>query len=449
MKEKKDKKYTSEDIRVLKFPENVRTRPTMYISFLEMPGIYHLLKEAVDNAVDEFNAGHGKTVTIKISNTQGYVYVEDEGRGIPTDNPSKFYSIFNELHSGGKFDNNSYSNSSGLNGVGLSCINALSTKLSVLVSRNKTVKVSQFKQGILTVELADSKQPKKQGTVLQFYPDLEIFRIPKMDFDFSELSSYFRRLSFLNAGLEFKLTDIDNKKVYSFKSENGIQDYLNFLMKGDKVISNDVQYSGSSEDKKNTASIILNYTSEADEEVIRPFCNSIWNSEGGTHVTGFKMGLVLAFKNFIKEQNLIPKKADIVLEDISGEDIREGLVAIIDLKHSEPLYASQTKLQLTNRDTQGFIQKLTTDSIYAWLTKNLNEGKKLATKIIDNTISRKLVKKAKDSAKKSSILKSSKLSDCNGSDPTQNELWLVEGKLMPSLNLVNCWKPLRALRTTT
>lgn len=419
--------YTSDNIKTLHFPENVRTRPTMYISFLEMPGIYHLLKEAIDNSVDEFNAGHGKEIKIIVSNDSGYIYVEDDGRGIPSDNEKKFYSIFNELHSGGKFDNTSYSNSSGLNGVGLSCINALSNKLTISVSRKSITQACQFKRGILTSKLQEVEKTKKKksGTSLMFYPDLELFGIQKLEFDFKELNGYFRRLSFLNPGLKFILKNKDTNETYTFFSENGIKDYLEYLIKDGKVIDTDVYFEGN-DGKDNNVKIILNY-GDNDEETIRAFCNSIWNSDGGTHVTGFKMGLVIAFKNFIKEQNLIPKKAAITIEDINGDDIREGLVAIIDLRHQQPLYASQTKLQLTNRDTQGFIQKLTNDSLYRWLTNNLTEGRKLATKIIDNTISRKIVKKAKDSAKKSSLLKSSKLSDCNGHSKEDNELWIVEG----------------------
>jgi len=349
----------------------------------------------------------------------------------------------------GKFDHNSYSNSSGLNGVGLSCINALSNKLTITVSRKSETRTCQFKRGVLTSKLqrVEKEKKKKSGTSLMFYPDLELFGLEKLEFDFKELSGYFRRLSFLNPGLKFTLKNKDTDETYSFFSKNGIKDYLDFLMKDGKLIPTDVYIEGA-DNKDNSVKIILNY-SENDDEVIRAFCNSIWNSDGGTHVTGFKMGLVFAFKNFIKEQNLIPKKAAITLDDISGDDVREGLVAIIDLKHQQPLYASQTKLQLTNRDTQGFIQKLTNDNLYQWLTGNLTEGRKLAMKIIDNTISRKIVKKAKDSAKKSSLLKSSKLSDCNGNNKEDNELWIVEGKLMLSLNLVNCWKALRALRTTT
>ena len=328
----------------------------------------------------------------------------------------------------GKFDHNSYSNSSGLNGVGLSCINALSDKLTISVTRTKQSKACQFKRGILTSKLQsiENKTGRKSGTTLMFYPDLELFGLDKLDFDFQELNGYFRRLSFLNPGLKFTLENRDTKEVQTFLSTNGIRDYLNYLMKDGKIISNDVYIEGS-DGKSNNVKIILNYSESADNETIRAFCNSIWNSDGGTHVTGFKMGLVVAFKNFIKEQNLIPKKAAITIDDINGDDVREGLVAIIDLKHQQPLYASQTKLQLTNRDTQGFVQKLTNDSLYKWLTSNLSEGKKLALKIIDNTVSRKIVKKAKDSARKSSLLKSSKLSDCNGNNKEDNELWIVEG----------------------
>jgi DNA gyrase subunit B len=247
----------------------------------------------------------------------------------------------------------------------------------------------------------------------------------KMEFDFEDLSSYFRRLSFLNPNLKFTLKDYDNDKEHVFLSKNGISDYLNYLAKDNKVIRNDVYYEGV-DNKNNDVKIILNYT-DADDETIKAFCNSIWNSDGGTHVTGFKMGLVIAFKNFIKEQNLIPKKSDITIDDITGDDIREGLIAIIDLKHKDPLYASQTKLQLTNRDTQGFIQKLTNDDISEWLTQNLSDGKKLAQKIINNAISRKLVKTVKEKNKRSSILKSNKLSDCTGHDKEKCEIWITEG----------------------
>jgi len=345
----------------------------------------------------------------------------------------------------GKFDENSYSNSSGLNGVGLSCINALSTKLEIYIVRKNQKYNSQFQKGILTkkLKLIDKNVEKESGTTIKFYPDLEIFDIKEMSFDFEELSNYFRRLSFLNPKLKFILKDKDNDKIYKFYSKNGISDYLNYLVKNHKLIKNDLYFEGTDE-KNNSVKITLNY-SDDDEEIIMAFCNSVWNSDGGTHVQGFKFGLVMAFKNFISEQNLIPKKADITIEDINGDDIREGLVAVIDLKHKKPLYASQTKLQLTNRDTQGFIMKFINDSLSQWLVSNLTEGKKLAQKIIDNAISRKLVKIVKDKNKKSSILKSNKLSDCIGNDKEKNELWIVEGKLMLSLNLVNCWKTLRIL----
>ena len=431
--QKKD--YTSQNLSVLKFPDCVIKRPTMYLGRLEEEGVIHLLREIVDNSIDEFLAKFATTITIDISTKKDDVYfsVADNGRGIPSDNPAKFKSLFCELHSGGKFDNDSYSNSSGLNGVGLSITNAMSDILNVKVKRAGKQYEAQYESGYETIPLrVINNTTKGTGTEILFKPNLERFMLENMDNLSNEvISSYLQEMAFLNEGIKIDYTFNGKKTVYQYN--DGLKAFIEHIANKQPLLIKDFKFSGKDssggKDDKSVR-IELNWLeASSKEEMIKPYCNSIHNTEGGVHVAGLRMGLTTAIKKYISENNLITKKDSVELEEITGDDIRESLIAIIDLKHKSPLFSSQIKANLTNKDVNKFVSGVVSEGITQEFNINPALAKNLCRRFIENSKVRKAVKLSKEKIvkKSSGSLSATKLADCTSKERENCELFIIEG----------------------
>ncbi len=428
------KTYSSKDIKVLKFPESIQTRPTMYISDLGVLGLIHLLRESVDNSIDEFLAGYASDIKIRIKTKDTIsIEVEDNGRGIPIDDKKKFNSIFTSTHSGGKFDNESYSNSSGLNGVGLTITNALSDFLDISVKRDGKVYQAQYELGMQTfpLDVVDTTKTKKEtGTTIYFEPSMELLRIEEEDlveFKFETLRDYLQRMAFLNSGLKISL-DFDDKKVtYVFK--DGLQAYMDFLL-GDDSFTAKKSFMVEGKEKDKTISVTFNWLlGKNQDETVESYCNSIHTIKGGTHVEGLRTGLTTAVKRYVKEKNLITQKDNLEIGELSGEDIRDGMIAIIDLKHKDPLFTAQTKHEISNKDVRKFVSVLVADELSLVFNSDPTLAKQLCRKFIENAKIRKSGKLAKEkiNRKATSSMSSTKLSDCTGKNPKDLEIYILEG----------------------
>lgn len=429
-----EKKYDSSSIQVLEGLEAVRKRPGMYIGSTGPRGLHHLVWEIVDNSVDEALAGFCNQIDVEISVDNfgdNILTVVDNGRGMPTDihpktKVSATETIFTVLHAGGKFDNNSYKVSGGLHGVGASVVNALSQWLEVYVHRNGHIYRQRFEKGHPKTQLEIIGTTQETGTTVKFVPDKEIFK-ESITFDYETLRQRIQELAFLNKGLRLTIKDVrnpNNIKSGDYHYEGGLKEYVSFLNKGKKPLHSDIiVVEETIEDT--LIEIAFQYTEDYSCN-IKSFTNNITNNEGGTHEEGFRNSLTRILNNYGKNSNIFKKD-----ESLSGDDVREGLTAIVSCKISDPQFEGQTKTKLGNTEVRRIVSQAMSDKFEAYLLENPANAKMIIEKSLLALRARLAAKKAREATRRKSPLDSlgfaSKLSDCRTKDPQLAEMYIVEG----------------------
>jgi DNA gyrase subunit B len=424
----KDKVYGADDIQVLEGLEAVRKRPGMYIGDTTIRGYHHLVYEIVDNAVDEHLAGYCKTILITIT-ADGSLSVEDNGRGVPV-GPHKsgkdaMEVVYTVLHAGGKFDGGAYKVSGGLHGVGASVVNALSSRCQVESHKNGFQYRQVYHKGAPEGPVEKIGPTTKSGTTVTFKPDLEIFKEPGMAFDFNTLSNRFREMAFLNAGLHISLTDETTGKKADFQYANGIAEFVAYLNQSKKAIHSEVIYFRGEKDQVEVE--VAMQWNDSYSESIYCYANNINTHEGGTHLIGFRGALTRTTNTYAQQKNLLKD----FKESIEGEDIREGLAAIISVKVREPQFEGQTKTKLGNAEVKGIVESLVNDKLADWLDRNPSTAKNIVTKCVEAARARDAARKARDLTRRKTALDGGslpgKMADCQERDPAKCELYLVEG----------------------
>ncbi len=417
--------YGASSIRVLEGLEGVRRRPAMYIGGTSKEGLHHLVYEVVDNAVDEAMAGFGTEIKVSI-NKDGSVTVEDNGRGIPVDIHST-YKIpavevaLTKLHAGGKFDKKSYAISGGLHGVGISVVNALSKKLIVEVNRDGKVYRQEYSRGKPKTKLKVVGKSKNSGTKITFWSDDEIFSITNFDYKF--LETRFREIAFLNAGLKITLIDETKNEKEEFFAKGGLIEFVKWINKSKDVLHKPIYFK---RDVNGThIEVSVQYNSGFQENIFG-FVNTINTVEGGTHVSGFKTALTRVINDYAKKKNLLKSG------NLTGDDVREGLTAIISVKIPDPQFEGQTKTKLGNSEIKGFVDSAVTQLLGEFFEENPSVAKKVASKAIDSAKARLAAKKAKDLVRRKNAFSlgglPGKLSDCSTKKSENTELYIVEGE---------------------
>ncbi|OYU56066.1 MAG: DNA topoisomerase (ATP-hydrolyzing) subunit B [Chitinophagaceae bacterium BSSC1] len=435
--DEQNKNYGADSIQVLEGLEAVRKRPAMYIGDIGVKGLHHLVYEVVDNSIDEALAGYCKNIIVTI-HTDNSISVQDDGRGIPTamhtkEKRSALEVVMTVLHAGGKFDKNTYKVSGGLHGVGVSCVNALSTKLLVNVHREGKIFEQEYKIGVPQYAVREAGTSEKTGTYVHFWPDLTIFQ--ESVYKREILEGRLRELSFLNRRISITLTDLreldeagmPNSTV--FYSEGGIVEFVELLDKNGNrtpLIPSPLYVDGHDEASNVAVEVALTYNDDFKEHIFS-YVNNINTIEGGTHVTGFRQALTRVFKTYGDKQGLF-EKAKVTIE---GDDFREGLSAIISVKVPEPQFEGQTKTKLGNSEVSGIVQTTVARALEAFLEENPREAKNVISKIILAAQARVAAKKARDMVQRKTVLSGGglpgKLADCSERDPEKCELYLVEG----------------------
>jgi len=424
--------YGAGNIQVLEGLEAVRKRPGMYIGSTGERGLHHLVYEIVDNSVDEALAGHCTEIDIRILK-DGAVRVVDNGRGIPVDmHPTEKKStvevVLTILHAGGKFGGGGYAVSGGLHGVGSSVVNALSTRLDVEVKRQGNTYSMSFADGVPVKPLAKGGATDETGTTITFWPNASIFETT--DFDFETLRTRFQQMAFLNKGLSIAITDERSADRHeSFRYERGLEDYVQYLNSAKKIeVIHPEIISLESENKEKTISLELAMQwTTAYSESIHTYANTINTHEGGTHEEGFRAALTSLINRYARDKGLLKEKD----ENLSGDDVREGLTAVISIKLAEPQFEGQTKTKLGNTEAKSFVQKAVGDKLGDWFDSHPSEAKEIIRKAIQASAARIAARKARESTRRKGLLESGgmpgKLKDCQSKDPSVSEVFLVEG----------------------
>jgi DNA gyrase subunit B len=419
--------YTANEIQVLEGLEAVRKRPGMYIGSTSSRGLHHLVFEIVDNSIDEALAGFGNKINVIIHENNS-ITVIDEGRGIPVEPHPKMKIpavelVLTTLHAGGKFGGQGYKVSGGLHGVGMSVVNALSEWLEVEVSRENKIFHQRYEKGKTVSKLKVIGNTKKVGTKITFKPDTTIFE--EIVYDFDILAQRLRELSFLNKGLKIILKDERENKETQFFHTGGIIDFVKFINKNKDAINSKVIYFNDEKDKVQVE-LALQYTDTYTENILS-YANNIHTHEGGTHESGFKSALTRIVNDYARKQNLL-KEND---SNLSGEDIREGLTAVLSVKVPEPQFEGQTKTKLGNSEVRGIVESIVNESMTNFLEENPSVGKKIIEKAIFAARAREAARKARELTRRKNALESTtlpgKLADCSIKDPQFCELYLVEG----------------------
>ena len=430
--EKNTGQYSAESIKVLEGLEAVRKRPAMYIGDVGKRGLHHLVYEVVDNSIDEALAGYCTRVIV-IFNPDGSVTVEDNGRGIPVDihkeeKKPAVEVVMTLLHAGGKFDKGSYKVSGGLHGVGVSVVNALSEWLWVEVKRDGKIHRQDYKIGNAQNKLRTTGKAKKTGTKVCFYPDKSIFKTIKFEYDI--IAERLRELAYLNRGIEIILKDEREEGGESdrFKFKGGLRDFVKYLDENNNPLHNKV-ITVQKENGQVPVDVALRYGNTYNDNILT-FVNNINTIEGGTHLSGFRSALTRAMNNHATKNNLIKAKKNEKI-NLTGEDFREGLTAIISIKVAEPQFEGQTKTKLGNGDVKGIVDTVVYEGILDFLEQNPSIGRRVIEKALLAARSRSAARKARELIRRKSALGGSslpgKLADCSNRDPAFCELYLVEG----------------------
>jgi DNA gyrase subunit B len=423
-----DTEYSAKSIKALKGLDAVRMRPAMYIGSTGPAGLHHLVYEVVDNSIDEALAGFCKNIDV-IIHKDNIVSVLDDGRGIPVDyheeeKMSALQLVLTMLHAGGKFDNDSYKISGGLHGVGVSCVNALSLFLEAEVYRNGKIHYMKFNYGVPEEDVKVIGESDKTGTKIRFKPDAEIFET--IEFSFDVLSKRLRELAFLNKGITITITDerADDKK-HSFCYPGGLLSYIKFLDENRTPLHPAPIYFRCERDSMEIE-IAMQYNDSYAENIFS-FANNINTIDGGTHLMGFKKGLTRTINSYIVSYNLLKNNAI----EIKGEDLREGLTAVVSIKLPNPQFEGQTKTKLGNSEVAGVVEMALVEFLGTFLEENPPIAKKIVEKCVNSAIAREAARKARQLARRKSILDGGglpgKLADCIEHDPAKCELFLVEG----------------------
>ena len=419
--------YGAGEIKVLEGLEGIRKRPAMYIGNNGKEGLHHLIYEVVDNSVDEAMAGFCKDITISI-NRDGSATIEDDGRGIPIDE-HPVYKIpavevaLTKLHAGGKFEKKSYVISGGLHGVGISIVNALSTRTIVEIKREGKIHKQEYSKGRTKtkLEITGKCNGDETGTKVTFWPDAEIFSTTK--FDYKILETRLREMAFLNAGLKINLTDEENDKKEEFFYSGGLMEFVKWINKNKEVLHKPVYFKRESENT--VAEIGVQYNSGYQESIFG-FVNTINTVEGGTHVSGFKSALTRVINDYARKNNYLKEG-----NTLTGDDVREGLTTIISIRIPNPQFEGQTKTKLGNNEVKGFIDSVATSALSEFFEENPAVAKKIVSKIVDAAKARLAAKKARDLVRRKNAFSlgglPGKLSDCSSKKRENTELYIVEG----------------------
>ena len=431
--EQKKGEYSAGNIQVLEGLEAVRKRPAMYIGDVGVKGFHHLVWEVVDNSIDEALAGYCSNITVKIHEDNS-VSVEDDGRGIPTDihpkeKKSALEVVMTVLHAGGKFDKDTYKVSGGLHGVGVSCVNALSISLKATVHRNGKIFEQEYERGVPKYPVREAGETDRTGTIIHFKPDSTIFIVS--EYNYPTVATRLRELAFLNAGIRIKLIDYREKdedgnyKEEDFFSEGGLAEFVNYLDSGrEKLIADPIYIDIDKGDIP--VQVAMTYNTSYTENVVS-YVNNINTIEGGTHVAGFRRALTRTLKSYADKSGLLDK----VKVEISGDDFREGLTAVISVKVAEPQFEGQTKTKLGNNEAMGAVDTSVGETLQYYLEEHPKEAKTIVQKVILAAQARHAARKAREMVQRKNVLSGTglpgKLADCSNTDPAVCELYLVEG----------------------
>lgn len=433
--EHNSQEYSASSIQVLEGLEAVRKRPAMYIGDTGEKGLHHLVYEVVDNSIDEALAGHCTDIDVTI-NTDNSITVVDNGRGIPVDfhekeQKSALEVVLTVLHAGGKFDKDSYKVSGGLHGVGVSCVNALSSLLTATVHKNGKIYTMSFCKGIPQGPLEILGATERSGTTVTFKPDSEIFKV-STEYNYGILSSRLRELAFLNKGIKLSLTDLrdldeetNQPRREDFFSSEGLKEFVKFLDGNrESLIQDAIYFEGEREGIP--VEVAMQYNTSFSENV-HSYVNNINTIEGGTHLTGFRRGLTTTLKKYAEDSGMLSK----LKFEISGDDFREGLTAIISVKLQEPQFEGQTKTKLGNAEVSAPVSQAVSAALGNYLEENPSDARQIVQKVILAATARHAARKAREMVQRKTVLSGAglpgKLSDCSSRDRDQAELFLVEG----------------------
>lgn len=427
------KQYTASSIQALEGIEHVRLRPSMYIGDVGVRGLHHLVYEVVDNSIDEALAGHCDTINVTIHEGEG-ISVKDNGRGIPVDfhekeKKSALEVVMTKIGAGGKFDKDSYKVSGGLHGVGVSCVNALSTSLIATVNRDGNIYQQKYSKGVALADVSEIGKTDERGTEVFFQPDGSIFQ--ELVYNYDTLAARLRELAFLNKGITITLTDQRQKeedgsyKSETFHSEGGLKEFVEYIDGNREAIMENVIFMEGERDDI-PVEVAMRYNTSFNEN-LHSYVNNINTHEGGTHLAGFRRALTRTLKKFADELGL-PAKEKV---EVTGDDFREGLTAVISVKVMEPQFEGQTKTKLGNSEVSGAVDKIVGEMLTNFLEEHPNEAKQIVQKVVLAAKARQAAKKAREMVQRKSPMGGSglpgKLADCSSKDPEISEIFLVEG----------------------
>lgn len=429
--------YSASNIQVLEGLEAVRKRPAMYIGDISEKGLHHLINETVDNSIDEAMAGYCQNIEVTI-NEDNSITVEDDGRGIPVDMHEKLHKsalevVMTVLHAGGKFDKGSYKVSGGLHGVGVSCVNALSTHMKSQVFRNGKIYQQEYEKGKPLYSVKVVGETDKTGTRQQFWPDPEIFTTTV--YQWAIVARRMRELAYLNAGIKITLSDLrpdpetGKTRTEIFHAKDGLKEFVRYVDRHRQHLFDDVIYL-KTEKQNIPIEVAVMYNTDYTEN-IHSYVNNINTIEGGTHLQGFRAALTRTLKTYADNDPQISKQLEKAKIEITGEDFREGLTAVISIKVAEPQFEGQTKTKLGNSEVSGAVQQAVGEALTDYLEEHPNEAKMICNKVILAATARVAARKARESVQRKNVMSGGglpgKLADCSNKDPKDCEIFLVEG----------------------